>query len=160
MVFERVLVCCLLLGSALTLACSGDATLDRKGGELPDTSDGGSAGTSGDGNGGEQALALPSCVLQVVHDKCQRCHGNPLRHGAPVAFFTVNDFQAQYFDSEFKWWEVAADRVDAGSMPFVSLNNAATPPMPPVEPLTPTEKTTLLDWLKAGALPDDGSACP
>lgn len=157
---QRALVSCLLLGAGLAIACSGDDALDRKGGPLPDSSDGGSKGIAGDASGGEPALALPSCVLQVVHDKCQRCHGNPLQHGAPVAFFTVNDFQARYFDSDFEWWEIAADRVEADSMPFVSLNNAPKPPMPPVEPLTPTEKTTLLDWLKAGALPDDGTACP
>lgn len=156
--FQRAFVGCLLLGSALASACSSDTTLDRKGGDLPDTSDGGGSGSSS--GGAHAGPPIPACVLKVIEDKCQRCHGDPLAHGAPVAFFTVDDFQAPYADGTFKWWEVAADRVENDKMPFVALNQPPNPIMPPVEPLTPDEKTTLLDWLNAGALPDDGSACP
>lgn len=146
--FQRAFVSCLLLGSLLAVGCSSDDS-------EPDTSGGGSAGTSG--GGGDSAI--PSCVLTIVQDKCQRCHGDPLKHGAPVAFFTANDFQASYFESDLTWAEVAADRVEDETMPFVALNNLPDPITPPVEPLTPDEKTTLLAWLKAGALPDDATVC-
>lgn len=150
--FQRALVCCLLLGSLLTVGCSSDDPTES------DPSGGGSAGTSGGGGSGDSAI--PSCVLPIVQDKCQGCHGDPLQHGAPVAFFTANDFQDPYFDSGLKWSEVAADRVESDIMPFVALNDGSNPIMPPVEPLTPDEKTTLLDWLKAGALPEGGKDCP
>lgn len=150
--FQRALVCCLLLGSLLAVGCSSDDSTE------PDTSGGGSAGTSGGGGSGDSAI--PSCVLTIVQDKCQRCHGEPLKHGAPVAFFTVNDFQAPYFESDLKWSEVAADRVEDGTMPYVALNKLPDPIMPPVEPLTADEKTTLLDWLEAGALPESDTDCP
>lgn len=117
-------------------------------------SDGGAASTSGGGG-----RAIPGCVRQVIQDKCHRCHGTPLQHGAPVAFFTVDDFQAQYFESDSKWWQVAAAQVEADVMPYVVLNNPPDPIAPPVEPLTPDEKATLLDWLEGGALPGDSADC-
>jgi hypothetical protein len=84
-----------------------------------------------------------------------------LQHGAPVALLTVDDFQARYFDSDSKWWEVAAQQVESDAMPFVVLNTLPEPIMPPVEPLTADEKATLLGWLKAGALPaGDGDSEP
>lgn len=149
---RRALLGCVLLGSLLALACSSDDSTDPN-----EPSDGGAAGTS---NGGGSGRPIPGCVLQVIQDKCQRCHGDPLQHGAPVAFFTVDDFQARYFDSDSKWWEIAAAQVEDGSMPFMALNTLPEPIMPPVEPLTAGEKATLLGWLKAGAMPGDAAACP
>jgi hypothetical protein len=156
-VFQRALVGCLVTGVALAVGCSGDYSLERKGGPLPDTSFGGSEGTPGDG---DAAGAIPGCVLDVIESKCQRCHGDPLQHGAPVAFFTADDFQAQYFASEFTWSEIAADRVADDSMPLLALNHGPDPIMPPVEPLTADEKTTLLAWLRAGALSEADASCP
>lgn len=130
----------------LALACSSDGSTD------PNDPSGG-----GTGGGGQP---IPGCVLQVIQDKCQRCHGDPLQHGAPVAFFTVDDFQARYFESDSKWWQIAASQVEDDSMPFTALNTLPEPIMPPVEPLTADEKATLLGWLKAGAMPDDDDACP
>jgi hypothetical protein len=145
------------LGSVLAVGCSSDTSLDRKGGQMPDTSDGGSPAG---GSGGEASLPIPSCVLEVVQSKCQRCHGDPLANGAPVPFLTVDDFQSRYFETDLKWWEVSVDRVRADVMPFVALNDLPNPPMPPVEPLTADEKATLLGWLERGALADDADACP
>ena len=145
---RRAILSCVLLGSSLA-ACSGDDSA------ADDPSDGGGAGTSSGGGG-----AIPGCVLQVIQDKCQRCHGDPLQHGAPVAFFTVDDFQARYFESDSKWWQIAAAQVEDDSMPFMALNNLPEPIMPPVEPLTADEKATLLGWLKAGAMAGDVSSCP
>ncbi len=116
--------------------------------------DGGAAGDASAGG------LVPYCdALQVVKDKCQRCHGDPLTHGAPVRFLSFEDFQEPYFTTEFKWWEVAADRVESDVMPFVALNDPPTSLMPPVEPLTADEKVTLLGWLKQGAKPEGGTDC-
>lgn len=134
---RRVTLACLVLGSSF-VACSSDSDADPPGGDA----------------------AIPACVLQVIEDKCQRCHGDPLQHGAPVAFLTVDDFQARYFDSDSKWWQVAAQQVESDAMPFVVLNTLPDPIMPPVEPLTPDEKATLLGWLKAGAMGNDDASCP
>jgi hypothetical protein len=137
---RRAILGCVLLGSALASACSSDDTKDP-------------AVVGGD-------RAIPGCVLQVIQDKCQRCHGTPLQHGAAVAFFTVDDFQAQYFDSDSKWWEVAAAQVEGDVMPYVVLNNPPDPIMPPVDPLTDDEKAMLLGWLKAGAPAEGDTECP
>ena len=83
-----------------------------------------------------------------------------MQHGAPVAFLTVDDFQARYYESDSKWWQVAAQQVESDAMPFVVLNTLPEPIMPPVEPLTADEKATLLEWLKAGAPADGGDVCP
>jgi hypothetical protein len=45
-------------------------------------------------------------------------------------------------------------------MPPVALNQPPTNLMPPVEPLTADEKTTLLGWLEQGAKPVGGTDCP
>jgi hypothetical protein len=50
--------------------------------------------------------------------------------------------------------------VERDFMPYVALNEGDDPIMPPVEPLTGDEKATLLAWLRQGALPLDGTACP
>ena len=144
-VLERALVACLFVGSALTSGCSSDP--------------GSESNPASGGNTGVVGRPIPSCVLKVIEDKCQRCHGNPLQHAAPVAFFSVDDFQAQYYNSSSKWWEIAADQVQKDQMPFVALNAPPTSVMPPVEPLTPHEKTILLEWLLGGAMPDDAVAC-
>jgi hypothetical protein len=98
--------------------------------------------------------------LAVVREKCQRCHGDPLQNEAPVPFLTYEDFHAPYSDSGFEWWQIAVGAVEGGGMPYVALNGPPTNLMPPVEPLTTEEKSTLLSWLKEGALPEGGTDCP
>jgi hypothetical protein len=83
-----------------------------------------------------------------------------LQNKAPVPFLTYEDFQASYFDSGFKWWEIAVGAVERDGMPYVGLNGPPTNLKPPVEPLTVDEKSTLLGWLKEGALPEGGTDCP
>lgn len=154
-----------------TAGCSdGDYTLERKGGPFPTSpvTDpvGGSEGSGGSapsdaGAGGAGEVPVEFCAaLNVVRAKCQRCHGDPQQNGAPVAFLTVDDFQEPYFNTEFKWWEIAADRVEKDAMPYVELNDPPTSLMPQVERLTVDEKSTLVGWLKQGALPEGGTDCP
>lgn len=148
----------LVLMWCLGAACSsGDYELERKGGPLPpdpDMSLGGSGGSSADG-------PIAFCdALTVIRNKCQRCHGDPLQNGAPVPFLTYDDLQQPYGDSELKWWEIAVGMVDRDVMPYVALNGTPGLVGGTVEPLTESEKATLLGWLKQGALPEGGTECP
>jgi len=96
----------------------------------------------------------------VVRAKCQRCHGDPLKNGAPVPFLTYQDFLAPYGNSGSTYGEIAVRLVENGTMPYVVLNDPPTSLMPPVEPLTAAEKATLLGWLKQGLKPEGGTDCP
>lgn len=144
-----------LFGLALTFAlgvgCSGsDTDLERRGGMLPD-----------DGVGGASDGQITFCAaLTVIRAKCQRCHQDPPQNMAPVAFLTYADTQAPYFDTDMAWWQIMQGVVERDAMPYVELNNPPTSLMPPVQPLTPDEKATLLGWLKQGAPPLGGTDCP
>jgi hypothetical protein len=142
---------------ALVTACgSDDPQVNRNGGQIPDTSDGGTAGSE---PGGDDAI--PFCdALTVVRAKCQRCHGDPLTNAAPVPFLTYDDFLAPYGSSGQTYGGVAVRVVENDIMPYVALNDGPNPIMPPVEPLTSKEKATLLGWLKQGAQPEGGTDCP
>ena len=132
--------------------CAEDPTLTREGGPLPSN---GGAGGSGGGD------PVPFCAaFKVIQDKCQRCHGDPLKNAAPVPFLTYEDTQAQYYMTDRRWWEVMIPNVEKDMMPYVFLNDPPTSLMPPVEPLTADEKATLLGWLKQGAKPEGGTDCP
>lgn len=164
----------------LALACGGacsssDYELERRGGPLPpgpvvdEPSDGGSAaggnsasaGSGDGGDGGVSGVAVSFCdALTVIQAKCQRCHGDPLHNGAPVAFLDFDDLHAQYYDTELEWWQVAVGMVERDAMPYVALNDSPTLEGGTVEPLTTDEKATLLGWLQQGALPEGGIDCP
>jgi len=99
-------------------------------------------------------------ALQVIRDKCQRCHQSPPQHGAPVPFLTYEDTQAQYYTTTQKWSDAMFGAVERDVMPDVAQNDPPINLMPPVEPLTAEEKSTLLDWLEQGAKPEGGTNCP
>lgn len=142
-----------LLVTILALGCSAnDTTLERRGGPLPGEA------TGGVDSGGTE---ISFCeALTVIHAKCQRCHQQPPKNGAPVPFLTYEDTQAPYYTTDMKFSDVMLGAVERGFMPYVALNDGPNPIMPPVEPLTPDEKATLLGWLKQGALPEGGTDCP
>jgi hypothetical protein len=144
-----------------TGCASDDPDVERRGGDLPDPPTGGTSNGSagGDGAGGDAPIKFCDALV-VAQNKCQRCHGTPLKNGAPVPFETYDDFQAPYGTSGVTYGEVAIRLVEDNIMPYVSLNDSATPPDPPVEPLTADEKATLLGWLKQGAKPEGGTSCP
>jgi hypothetical protein len=167
---RQVLVTCLAACLALTAGCSSDDyQLERKGGPVPNgpvqdptAGAGGGGSASNDAGAGGEAGADPIAFCKafvVVQNKCQRCHGDPLANGAPVAFLKQEDFQAQYYDTEFRWWEISVGMVERDKMPFVALNGPPTNLQPPVEGLTVDEKATLVGWLKQGALPEGGTQC-
>jgi hypothetical protein len=123
------------------------------------TTSGGAAGLAGAGSGGE--AQIPFCAaLEVIRDKCQRCHQSPPQHGAPVPFLTYEDTQAQYYTTDQKWSDAMVGAVARDFMPDLAQNNPPLSLMPPVEPLTADEKQTLLGWLAQGAKPEGGTKCP
>jgi hypothetical protein len=143
----------LVLMPLFALGCSSDnPKLDPRGGEPPDNSSGG---------GADLGPPIPFCdALAVIRANCLRCHDDPPAHGAPVPFLTYEDTQAQYYTTDMKFSDAMLPAIEKDIMPYVALNGPPTNLMPPVEPLTPDEKATLLGWLKQGALPEGGTDCP
>jgi hypothetical protein len=86
---------------------------------------------------------LPYDVDQVLASKCRRCHATPPRHNAPFPLFTWTDLQALRGSTPI--FEYVGRVVQSGFMPLRIAAN------PPVEPLSDSEKKTLLDWVNAGA---------
>lgn len=117
---------------------------------------GGSAGNAGsDGGCGAPSAKNPTfpCEVEaVLKAKCQRCHDDPQKNGAPFPLLAWSDTQTDYFGKPV--YERMFSVVSSDFMPFVSL-----PLNPPVEPLTAAEKETLLDWLVC-ATPEDSAVCP
>lgn len=113
------------------------------------------------GGGSGAGDAIQFCdALEVARAKCQGCHTEPPKNGAPVPFLTYDDFQAPYGASGITYGQVAIRLVKEDIMPYVTLNDPPTSLMPPVEPLTAEEKATLLGWLEQGAKPEGGTDCP
>ncbi len=159
----------LALAIFVAIGCSGgDYVLERRGGPFPTApvvdappAGEGAAGAGEPGGAGGAAALIPFCdALGVIRNKCQRCHGDPITNAAPVPFLTYEDLQAQYYDTDQQWWQVAIDKVERDVMPFVALNDSPSLVGGTVQPLGADEKATLLGWLKQGALPVGGTACP
>jgi hypothetical protein len=92
-------------------------------------------------------------VRSAIESKCQRCHTRPPENGAPFPLLTWEDTRAPYGRQVV--YEAMLGAIESGFMPLVELSLS-----PPVEDLTPAEKTTLLTWLRAGAAPErSGAAC-
>lgn len=146
------------LDEGATVSSSSDATTTGVGGGGAGGM--GQGGDGGNGTGGEapaclscleatgaQTGDLPCEIETILKDKCQRCHGSPLKNGAPFGLIIYSDTQADYFG------EIIYSRmhgaVSTGFMPL-------TPPK-----LTDEEKSTLVEWLCACAPPaGPGEACP
>jgi cytochrome c551/c552 len=106
-------------------------------------------GDAGVGPGVAKPGQLPCAVKTIVDRACGTCHGAPPQFGAPLALTTAAEFQALAPTSKQAAHISAIDRI--------SRTGAGVMPPPPQPPLSAADKTTLLTWLRAGALP--GAAC-
>lgn len=96
----------------------------------------------------EDRSIIPCDVQAVLQAKCLRCHGDPLQNGAPFPLITLEQVHmpASSSANAARIYERMALAVESGFMPLMDPSI-----MPPVEPLTEAEKTTLLGWLEDGA---------
>jgi hypothetical protein len=112
---------------------------------------GNGAGCAADGGAGA-APHFPADVAAAIRAKCQRCHAQPPKNGAPFPLLTWEDTHAPY--GQRLVYQAMLPAIEKGIMPFTELKLD-----PPVEPLTGDEKALLLDWLGGGALPAEGAVC-
>lgn len=176
-----------LLMAAVSLGavwgCEHDPELGCEGNCLDASSAGGTAGAGGSsGSGGgagrapdaggdagdadaappcpfvDPAIVTPSlpCEIDAILEaKCRRCHQDPPQNFAPFPLLTWEHTQADH--NEIPIHQRMFNVVSSGFMPYMGSN----PPLdPPVEPLTPQEKATLLDWLDDCGPPVEAVACP
>lgn len=134
----------------LAVACSSDPEVERRGGPLPPNPQGGT---------GAVGEAVTWCAARAVLEaKCQRCHREPPENGAPMALLTYEDTQAPWSSTQ-KVHDAMERAVSSDFMPYVQLNEPPVSLDPQVEPLTASEKATLLAWLRQGAKLEGGSDC-
>ncbi len=106
--------------------------------------------------GGESSVSdaerISCAALDVVRAKCGRCHGSPLRYGAPFPLTFSEDFQQRDAKGVARR-ERAAEAIERGDMPpsFLELD-------PPVEALSDEERELLSTWLRS-ANAEDGTRC-
>jgi hypothetical protein len=140
--------------AGLTLALSSCGATES---EPMDARSGGTGGAGGDtsaaGEGGEGEPDFPCPVRRIIETKCQRCHQDPPRNGAPFPLLTWENTRAEYGTRLV--YEAMLPAIESDFMPFTQLELD-----PPVEPLTPDEKSTMLDWLESGAPSVPGPSCP
>jgi hypothetical protein len=118
------------------------------------------AGDSGLGSAGGPNMPITWCEARsVLVAKCQRCHQDPPKNGAPMPLLSYEDTQGAW-TVELRVYDVMRAAVDRDFMPYVELNGPPTNLMPPVEPLSAEEKVRLMRWLDEGALPEGGTDCP
>ncbi len=135
--------------SALLAALFGAACASPDGELLPSLS-----------SSGNEAVPVGFCdAAAVVAAKCVRCHSDPPANGAPFSLQSY-DAMTEPAPTASDPGRTRADRmraaVESREMPYVALALD-----PPVEPLSCEERTTLLTWLDAGAVPpaDGDFAC-
>lgn len=112
-------------------------------------SGGNSDGTQTDGGGSDAELTWCD-VAPILEARCQRCHTDPPKNGAPFPLVSYDDTQVE------ERYEHMGDAVDRDFMPPLWLELD-----PPVEPLSCAEKATLLAWVDQGAPPppSDDTSC-
>jgi Copper type II ascorbate-dependent monooxygenase, C-terminal domain len=148
-------------GGTVGAGTVGGGTVGTGGGTLGGqvATPGGIVGTAGGGGregggavpgGAGGGANLPCNVAEIVSAKCGSCHGaTPV--SAPMSLVTSAQWQAAGItDKTKKIFDIAKVRINAAG-------NAAMPP-PSIGMLTAAEKTTLNDWLTAGA-PGSAQTC-
>lgn len=139
--------CCLLLVSAAA-ACVAEPEGIRR------LTDSGAVDPGSGGAGGASLMTVDGCeAAQLLEDRCGRCHGDPIAHGAPFSFVTSEDRERVDAKGVTRR-ERMAQAIERGDMPalFIELE-------PPVQGLSDEERDTLLRWLRASNVPDEPAAC-
>jgi hypothetical protein len=90
-------------------------------------------------------------VQVVLHAKCLTCHADPPAFDT-FPLVTYADTQAEYHGKPV-WWHMGP-AIESGYMPYLRA------PDYPAEPLTASEKETLLTWLGEAATDLGGTDCP
>jgi hypothetical protein len=96
--------------------------------------------------------AVPCEVQEVLQAKCLRCHGEVVQFGAPYQFLTLEQIREVRGDKPV--YDRMLLAVETEFMPPLQLETT-----PAVEPLTPAEKSVLLDWVRAGAPGESDGDC-
>jgi hypothetical protein len=139
---------------ALALACEQDPELARVGGHpLPELDAGDEGPICPIIDPSISIPALPCAIETILVAKCQRCHSDPPQNTAPFKLTTWQDTQRRHAGTPIH--RLMRNAVEKDLMPFTFLKLT-----PPVEPLTPDEKTTLLDWLEECGPPVEKTTCP
>jgi hypothetical protein len=104
--------------------------------------------------GGDHAApekSLPCDVERVLVERCQGCHGEPQRFGAPMPLVTWDDLHARVGgDTKRRVYELISKHIHG--------KESLMPP-PPNAALTETELALLDDWLADDAPASKGEAC-
>jgi hypothetical protein len=117
--------------------------------------DAGSDADSASGDADAEVL-VPFCEAFKVMKVCRRCHETPPnRVGAPFALQRWEDTQQIYLDKPV--WQRMITVLEIDFMPLRTLPIEII--NPPIQPLDPTCKNTLLTWLRQGAQPTGGTDC-
>jgi hypothetical protein len=135
-----------VVATLVGLACGGN-----------DGDGAGGAGVGGAGNGGPGSGAsggagagdaLPCPVAELLAERCQNCHSDPPRYGAPMPLVTRG--------------HLLADAVSGGrvaELAIARMQDEDRMPPPPNAAASAAEIAVLQDWLDAGTPAGDGSNC-
>jgi hypothetical protein len=90
--------------------------------------------------------SIPVDVAAVLADKCQPCHNNPQKNGAPFPLLTYEDVHKPFVGAT-PIYEQMYIQIQPNAQPRMPFGNAPQ--------LTPAEFSTLSTWLIACAPPGD-----
>ena len=135
---------------ALGLAACDDAadTSSAGGGDEPS----GSSSTSGTGGAGGGA-GLPCEVSDILRDKCQSCHSDPPKFGAPMPLIDRDDLLAAPTIEA-----TAAQHATVGAAVIERIASTSAPMPPPPGELSDAEQLVLQNYVAAG-MPESDEQC-
>lgn len=135
-------------GSAASGATGGSSNGGSSGSTTGGSNSGGSAGSAaqagegGSATGGSSSGQLPCEVESLLIDRCQTCHSNPTKFGAPMPLVTLADLVAPAVTDSTK---------TVGGLCVDRMNDPAKPmPQPPNPKATTEEITAFADWVNMG----------
>jgi hypothetical protein len=139
-----------------TEGCIGGVCDPGSGGSGATTTTGASGG-GGSGGGAEPPATgdFPCEVFAIIHDKCNPCHTDPPKNGAPFPILTYEDTQLPFGTKGKKRYERMAEVIAPASGPFMPLQ----PNGEGVTPLSEAELGLLSAWLAAPTAEAQGKGC-